>query len=150
MPQSLSRILVHLVFSTKSRRPWITPEVSAQLHPYLVRVLQSEGCTPIQVGGVEDHIHALFGLSRTNAIAKVVEHLKTSSSGWVKRTFAEAKEFSWQAGYGALSVGSDGEAACVQYIQNQREHHRRKTFQDEFRELMQLAGLEIDERYAWD
>lgn len=150
MPQSLSRVLVHLVFSTKNREPSLSAEIRAQLHPYLARALQTEGCTAIQNGGVADHVHLLFGLSRTVTIAKVVERVKTSSTKWIKKSFVDRAEFAWQAGYGALSIGSDGIPACVQYILDQELHHQNRSFQDEYRDLMHLACIEIDERYAWD
>lgn len=150
MPQSLSRVLVHLVFSTRHRTPWLTPDVREELYPYLGGVLDKLRCTAIRNGGVADHVHLLFGLSRTVAIAEVVEKLKSSSSKWVKAKTAKCGEFAWQSGYGVLSVSESHAEACIRYIEAQEEHHKKLTFQDEYRELMRLAGIEVDERYVWD
>ena len=150
MPQSLSRILVHLVFSTKNRAPILNPEIRAELHPYLAVVLRDDGCPSLQVGGVEDHVHLLFGLSRTRTVAQVVEAVKTSSSKWIKTKGPAFSEFHWQAGYGAFSVSQSHADAAVRYIQNQGKHHKKVTFQEEFRELLRRYQIEYDERYVWD
>lgn len=148
MPQSLATVLVHAVFSTKDRTPWITPEIRQELHPYLVGVLQNIGCPSIQTGGVEDHVHILFRMSRTITLSQVIEKVKTSSSKWVKTK--GLPNFAWQAGYGAFSVGPGEADRIIAYIKGQAEHHRKLSFQDELRELLQESGLEFDERYLWD
>lgn len=150
MPQSLATVLVHAVFSTKDRVPWLTPEVRRELHPYLVGVLANIGCPSIQTGGVEDHVHVLFRLSRTVTLAQVVEKAKTSTSKWVKQKWPACAGFAWQAGYGAFSVGPSEAERIIAYIKGQEEHHRKVTFQDEIRGLLEEAGLEFDERYLWD
>lgn len=150
MPQSLSNILIHLVFSTKDRTPNLTPEIQAELHPYLVGVLKAQSCPSLQVGGFDDHVHLLFRLSRTMTVAKLVEHLKTGSSKWIKQKWPAHSRFAWQAGYGAFSASQGDATGIVEYIRNQAEHHHKKTFQEEYRELCQLAGIEVDERYVWD
>jgi putative transposase len=150
MPQSLSRVLVHLIFSTKNRERFLTPEVCEELHPYLAVVLREDGCPSLQVGGVVDHVHLLFGLSRTRTVAQVVETVKTSSSKWIKTKGAAFAEFHWQAGYGAFSVGQSNVAAVTRYIQNQEEHHRTTTFQEEFRRFLKLYQVPYDEKYVWD
>jgi REP element-mobilizing transposase RayT len=104
MPQSLARVLVHLVFSTKHRAPLLAPEIRTELHPYLSAVLNNDGCTSLRVGGVEDHAHLLFALSRTRTISQVVENLKTSSSKWLKTKGPGLANFHWQNGYGIFSV----------------------------------------------
>src|SRR5436190_8571487 len=104
MPQSLSRVLVHLVFSTKNRERVLTPIIQAELHPYLATVLDNFECPSLQVGGVEDHVHLLFGLARTRTISEVVERVKTSSSKWIKTKDPRFVDFYWQAGYGVFSV----------------------------------------------
>ncbi len=119
MPQSLSRILVHLVFSTKNRVRYLTPTIQTELHPYLSGVLNGIDCPSLQVGGVEDHVHLLFGLSRTRTIADIVETVKTSSSKWIKTKGTEFSDFHWQAGYGAFSVSQSDADTVVAYIQNQ-------------------------------
>jgi putative transposase len=136
MPQSLSRILLHLIFSTKNREPWLTPEIRTELHPYLAVVLREKGCPALQVGGVEDHVHLLFGLSRTLTVAELVETVKTSSSKWMKTKGEAHRGFHWQTGYGAFSVSQSDSEAVVLYIQNQEQHHRKMTFQEEYRKFL--------------
>ena len=150
MPQSLSRILIHLVFSTKNRVAVLTPGIQSELHPYLKGTLDGIDCPAIQVGGVEDHVHLLFGLARTRSIADVVETVKTSSSKWIKTKGREFTDFHWQAGYGAFSVSQSAVEAVIAYIQNQAEHHRSMSFQDEYRKLLRKYRVEFDERYVWD
>jgi REP element-mobilizing transposase RayT len=150
MPQSLSRVLVHLVFSTKNRAPLLTDEIRAELHPYLSVLLNDNDCPSLQVGGVDDHVHLLFGLSRTLAIAEIVEILKVASSKWIKTKSGQLAEFHWQHGYGAFSIGQSQATRVVRYIQNQPEHHRRISFQDEFRGLLERYQIAFDERYVWD
>ena len=150
MSQSLSRILVHLIFSTKDRTPYLTPEIRAELHPYLTVVLRENGCPPLQVGGVEDHVHLLFGLSRTLTVAQVVEEVKTSSSKWMKTRGEATASFHWQAGYGAFSVSQSDADRVVRYIQAQVEHHRRSTFQEEFRRFLRRYQVSYDERHVWE
>ena len=150
MSQSLSRILVHLIFSTKYRERFLAPEIGKELHPYLTTVLCEDGCPALEVGGVEDHVHLLFGLSRTRTVAQVVETVKTSSSKWIKTKGSAFAEFHWQAGYGAFSVGQSNVAAVTRYIQNQAEHHRKTTFQEEYRRFLKRYQVSYDERYVWD
>ncbi|MGI8566473.1 MAG: IS200/IS605 family transposase [Pyrinomonadaceae bacterium] len=150
MSQSLSSILVHLVFSTKAREPFIKPEVEAELHAYLSVVFRECHSPSLVVGGTSDHIHALFALSRTWTIADVVEEVKKSSSKWIKTKGREWRGFQWQAGYGAFSVGQSNLVAVKRYIATQREHHRRRTFQDEYRLMLRKYKIDYDERYVWD
>jgi putative transposase len=150
MPQSLSRILVHLVFSTKNRVPVLPPAIQAELHPYMAGTLANLDCPSLQVGGVEDHVHLLFGLSRTRTVAEVVESVKTSSSKWLKTKAEDLAQFHWQSGYGAFSVSQSDADAEVAYIQNQAKHHLKMTFQDEYRRLLKRYRVDFDERYVWD
>jgi REP element-mobilizing transposase RayT len=148
MPQSLSNVLIHLIFSTKDRQPLINAELRPQLLAYMGGVLRNLDCQPLQVGGVEDHVHLLFALARTRSIAEVVRDVKGSSSRWI--TSNQGQAFQWQAGYAAIGIGRSERDTVLAYVCNQEEHHRQRTFQEEYRELMQLAGIDIDERYAWD
>lgn len=148
MPQSLSNVVVHLVFSTKHRAPTLPQPLRKEVHAYLGGVLRNHNCNPIEIGGVEDHVHILLGLSRTMTIAQVTEKVKTSTTKWIKTK--GDPEFSWQSGYGAFSVGIREVEQMSAYIRNQEAHHRTISFQDEFRALLQEAGLEFDERYVWD
>jgi putative transposase len=150
LPQSLSRVLVHLIFSTKNREPVLVPEIRTELQAYLAGVLREEQCPALQVGGVADHVHLLFGLSRTVTVAQVVEQVKTSSSKWIKPKGAAFTEFHWQAGYGAFSVSQSNAGAVARYIRNQEEHHRKVTFQEEYRRFLKRYQVGYDERYVWD
>jgi putative transposase len=150
MPQSLSRVLIHMAFSTNDRVPFLTEPIRKELFPYFVGVLEKHNCQPIQIGGVEDHVHLLFALSRTLTIAQSVEHLKSGSSKWIKGKWSDAASFAWQQGYGSFSVGPRDIDGVVVYIRNQVEHHRKFTFKEEFREMLRENRTEWDERYVWD
>ncbi len=150
MPQSLARFHIHLVFSTKNREPLIIDTVRDSLHRYMATVLQNLGCAPVLINSVEDHIHLLFDLSRTVAISQAVEDVKKSSSKWIKTQGPEFAGFSWQAGYGAFAVSESNVEAVRAYIANQREHHRKKTFQEEYRQFLEKHRIAFDERYVWD
>jgi REP element-mobilizing transposase RayT len=148
MPQSLSKILVHLVFSTKHREPTINDVVRPHLHAYLVGILDNLKCASLQTGGTGDHVHILFALGRTMTVSDVVEEVKKGSSKWMKTQ--DVPTFTWQAGYGAFSVGESQSERVVHYIQRQEQHHRRLSFQDEFRRLLEKYRVVYDERYVWD
>jgi REP element-mobilizing transposase RayT len=151
MPQSLSHLYIHLVFSTKNRQPLISESIAPDLYSYMATVFHDEcRSTAKLIGGVEDHIHALFNLSRTWCVADVVEAVKTSTSKWMKTQSPLLKQFSWQSGYGAFSVSRSNVDVVTEYIRNQREHHRRQDFKDEFRGLLEKHDVEYDERYVWD
>lgn len=150
MPQSLSVVIVHIVFSTKDRFPFINPEIRSSLHAYLATVSRNAGCECYRVGGVADHVHLAVRLSRTITIADLVEALKTSTSKWMKTQSPDLDTFAWQRGYGAFSVAPGDLDAVVTYIANQEEHHRTKTFQDEYRAFLVKYGVDFDERYVWD
>ncbi|HWQ33150.1 MAG TPA: IS200/IS605 family transposase [Blastocatellia bacterium] len=150
MPQSLSSILIHLVFSTKNREPWITDAIETELHQYIGGILRDCKCPSLLIGGDRDHIHILFVLSRTRTVADLVEEIKSSSSKWIKTKGQEFQQFKWQAGYGAFSIGQSNVPALRQYISNQKAHHRNAGFQDEFRSLCRKYEVGIDEQYVWD
>jgi putative transposase len=124
--------------------------LQAEVHAYLATVARNNGCECYRAGGVEDHVHLAIRLSRTITIAGLVEHLKTASSKWAKAQSEELADFSWQRGYGCFSVGPNNLDALVDYIERQREHHETRTFQDEFRLLLNKYGIEYDEAYVWD
>jgi putative transposase len=150
MPQSLARLHVHLVFSTKQRVPFLSDTVRDSLHRYMAVVLQDLGCPATLINSVEDHVHVLFELSRTVAVSAVVEDVKRSSSKWIKTQGAEFADFAWQAGYGAFAVSESNVMSVREYIVGQREHHRKRTFQDEYRAFLERHGIAFDERYVWD
>lgn len=149
MPQSLSNVVLHLVFSTKNRYPWITKDIRPDLNRYMTGTLANMGCPVIQIGGVEDHMHVLCALGRTITIAKTVEQAKTGTNSWLKDERG-LKDFSWQGGYGSFSVGRREVETLIRYIQNQEEHHKNVSFQDEYRALLHEAGIPFDEKYVWD
>ncbi len=151
MPQSLARILIHVVFSTKHRTPWLKDiGVRRELHAYITKTLQSLECPPSACDGVEDHIHFLCQLSRKIKVMDLIEEVKTSRSKWIKTKGQAYRGFYWQGGYGAFSVSESKRSDVIRYIQNQESHHQRLTFQEEFRKLCARHGIEIDERYVWD
>ncbi len=149
MPQSLARLLVHLVFSTKNRIPFLqSPQLRSEVHAYLTATFQGQDCEAVQVGGASDHVHLLFGLSRTISVAELVKHLKTSSTKMAREK--GHRDFSWQTGYGAFSVSESNKGAVIAYIVDQEIHHRKITFQEEIRALLKKHSVCFDERYIWD
>ena len=151
MPQSLANILLHVVFSTKNRAPYLdSPAVREAMSGYLVGTLRNIDCPSLATNCVADHVHVLCQLSRTLTVAKLVEEVKTSSSKWIKQEQPRLTDFHWQAGYGAFSVSQSNVDQVRQYIANQESHHRQRTFQDEFREFLRRHELDWDERYVWD
>ena len=151
MPQSLVQIYVHIVFSTKDRKPFLRDKnVREKLHAYLAGACRNQNCPSLQVGGVEDHVHLLVRLGKTIEISTLIREIKKESSKWVKTEASDLTAFQWQSGYGAFSISPSHIDALIEYIKNQDEHHHKETFQEEFRRLCQKYGVEIDERYVWD
>lgn len=150
MSQSLVKNLVHLVFSTKRRQPWLSREHRAALFAYQAGILQQWESPALLIGGVEDHVHLLLSLSKNHALAKVVEEVKKGSSKWMKSDGPRNPEFCWQAGYAAFSVSQSNVDTVRDYIATQETHHRRTSFQDELRMLFKRHEVEFDERYVWD
>ena len=151
MAQSLGKILVHIVFSTKERRPFLRDKaLREEMHLYLGGILMNLDCQPIIVGGAEDHVHLLCVLSRTNSAAEIIKEVKRGSSLWIKTKTAELQDFAWQSGYGIFSVGFSQIDSVRGYIAGQEEHHQKISFQDEFRKFLERYEVEFDERYVWD
>jgi len=151
MAQSLSRLWTHLIFSTKDRFLFLTDQqIQGDMHAYLATVLRSHDCETLDVGGTNDHVHCLFALSRKHSISEVVKEIKRTSSGWIKDVAPRCAKFHWQNGFGAFSVSQSHLDSVLQYIDRQEEHHRRVTFQDEFRAFLRKYYIEYDERYVWD
>ncbi|MCI0485680.1 MAG: transposase [Blastocatellia bacterium] len=152
MPQSLAKVLVHIVYSTKRRHPWLRDEeIRRQLYAYKATILRNNVDTPaLIIGGFEDHIHALCLLSRKFAIKDVIEEAKTETTKWIKKQGPQYADFHWQSGYGIFSVSESNVEQVKRYIANQAEHHKKMSFQDEFRKLCKRHGVEIDERYVGD
>ena len=151
MPQSLSKILIHTVFSTKDRRPFLRDEMLRdELHRYLGGILSRLDCQPILVDGVEDHVHLLCALARTCEAAAMVKEVKRGSTLWLRTKSQDLRDFSWQNGYGIFSIGFSQIRSVRDYIAGQEEHHRKASFQEEFRQLLRRYEIEFDERYVWD
>ena len=151
MPQSLAKIIVHTVFSTKDRRPFLRDKpLREELHRYLGGILTNLDCQPIIIGGVEDHVHILSTLSRTGTAAEMVKEVKRGSSLWLKTKSTDLHDFAWQNGYGIFSIGYSQVEEVRKYIAGQEEHHRTISFQDEFRKFLERYAVEFDERYVWD
>lgn len=151
MPQSLAQVWIHIVFSTKERRPFLQDEsFREEMFRMLAHHVKESKCVSASVGGHVDHVHLLVGMSRTITIAKLVENIKTETSKWAKKSGKGSSMFSWQSGYGAFSVSHSNRHDVDQYIRDQWEHHKKLSFQDEFRALCKRHEIEIDERYVWD
>jgi putative transposase len=150
MGQSLVKNYLHIVFSTKHRKPLIHPPYESELHSYLGGICKNMECPPIKIGGYTDHIHILCMLSKKIALMKLLEEIKSHSSKWMKTKDELLKNFYWQDGYGAFSVNPNEVDTVIAYISNQHEHHKKKTFKDEYRAFLKKYNVEYDERYVWD
>lgn len=151
MPQSCSDLLIHLIFSTKHRQPFLRdPEMRYSVHRYLATCLKTLESPAILINGTEDHVHGLFSLSGNVALKTVVEQIKGDSSSCIKRLDRTFRDFAWQQGDGAFSVSASDREEVRRYIMNQQQHHRRLTYQEEFRRICAHHELAIDERYVWD
>jgi REP element-mobilizing transposase RayT len=149
MPQSFSSLNCHIIFSTKHRQPQITAELQPRLFEYIGGILRNNASALIAAGGVPDHVHRLVSLGRTIAVADAVRLIKANSSGWIHDEMG-FPDFQWQNGYGAFAVSYSNIDQVKSYLAAQEEHHRRQSFQDEFREFLKRHDLEWDERYVWD
>jgi putative transposase len=151
MPQSLSKVVVHIVFSTKHRYPFLVNKaIRDEMHAYLGGTCNELHCPVLTVGGVADHVHILCALSRNLPIAKVVCDIKRGSSKWIKTKGGMLTKFAWQNGYGVFSVGQSDIERVRRYIEGQEDHHGEKVFQTEYRSFLNEFGIEYDERYVWD
>ena len=150
MPQSLSAVYIHLVFSTKNRQPFLRDEdLRSGLHAQIGGISKTLGCAPILTGGVEDHVHLLARSGRTITQAEWIKELKRVSNLWLKDEY-KIRDFEWQGGYADFSVSESNLEQVRAYIARQEEHHRKIGFQDEFRALLLRHRIEWDERYVWD
>jgi putative transposase len=150
MPQSLSQLYAHLIFSTKDRFPFLKDDIRERVHGYLATILRDMGSPFVVVGGVADHVHILFDMGRIHAAKDFVEQIKRESSKFIKTIHPDLDKFFWQRGYGIFSVSPTHREHVVAYIASQEEHHRSKTFQEEYREFLNRYGIEFDEQYVWD
>lgn len=149
MPHSYVNLIYHLVFSTKDRQPLITEEAQARLHEYIGGMLRRQGGIALAVNGMPDHIHVLAKLRQDKALSDVLRDLKAGASGWMHEVFPSAQQFAWQNGYGAFTVSASQVESVRNYIAHQSEHHRKRTFQEEFIALLRAHEIEFDEKYLW-
>ena len=150
MSQSLAKILTHIIFSTKHRRALIAPSVQEELKAYLIGALKNLDSPSLETNCAPDHVHILCCMSKNLALTMLLEQIKKSSSKWIKTKGPAFTEFYWQTGYGAFSVSESNVDAVRDYIKRQEEHHRRMTFQEEFRQFLERHKVDYDERYVWD
>ena len=149
MPHSYVCDLVHYIFGTKERFPFIDHELELRLWPYIGGIARDNGMKALAIGGTADHVHTLLSLPATMSVAKAVQLIKGGSSKWVHDTFANYRKFEWQEGYGAFSVSASQMDKTVAYIARQKEHHRKKTFEEEFLQFLDKHGVEYDRRYVF-
>ena len=150
MPQSLSQVIIHIVFSTKERRPWLDPEIRPRMHAYLATVCRNCDCQAYRVGGTADHVHIAARLARTVSQAELLEKIKKTSSAWIKQQGTRYGGFFWQGGFGDFSISWSQLDELTRYIDHQEQHHHKETFQEEYRRLLSKYHVEFDERYVWD
>jgi putative transposase len=150
MAQSLTNLLYHLVFSTKHRQPLIVPNLRPELYKYLGGIIRGEGGILLEIGGMPDHVHLVAKLKADVSVADMLRRIKANSSKWVNQQRKQRQRFSWQAGYGAFTVSQSQLTAVGKYVHTQEEHHRKKSFQEEFLQLLKKHHIEYDERYLWD
>jgi REP element-mobilizing transposase RayT len=150
MPQSLTKNYIHITFGTKFRQPFIDAAIKEELFSYIGGICKNLECYPVAVGGYRDHIHILCILSRKLPLMKLIEEVKSHSSKWIKTKGSRYRNFYWQRGYGAFSVRINDVDVVERYILNQEEHHRIRTFQEEYRRFLDEYEIEYDERYVWD
>jgi len=149
MPQSLSKVYVHITFSTKERQPFIDGGIAQELWRYIGGICDALECNPVRIGGYHDHVHICCLLSRKMAQVKLLETVKRDSSKWIKTKDGRYANFHWQDGYGIFSVNPTEIDKVVEYINNQHEHHKRRTFQEELLAFLKKYGVQYDERYLW-
>ena len=150
MPQSLHSNFAHLVFSTKNREATITGDIASRLYSYMAGIVTEKGAVPVAINGMPDHVHLLIKASKNITDAQFMKELKGGSSVWMNENHLISKRFKWQAGYGWFSVSPKDTGEVVAYIENQAEHHKRATFEEEYRRFLVKYQVDFDERYVWD
>jgi putative transposase len=149
MANTFSHCYNHIVFSTKNRKPWISPDIEFRVWAYIGGIARNHNMTAVQVGGFDDHIHALISSPPSIAPSKIAQLIKGDSSYWIHKEFPEMKQFAWQDGYGVFSVSKSHLDRVVEYIKNQRQHHESQSFEDEFREVLRVHEIDYDERFLF-
>ena len=149
MPHSYVSSLVHYVFSTKERSPFIDQELEIRLWPYVGGIARENGMKALAIGGTNDHVHTLLSLPATMSVAKAIQLIKDGSSKWIHDQLPRYRKFAWQEGYGAFSVSVSQMKSVISHINGQTEHHRKRTFEEEFLEFLDKHGVEYDPRYVF-
>jgi putative transposase len=149
MANTFTSLHYHLIFSTKNREPWISHDIEERIWKFLGGIARENGMKALQIGGMPDHVHVILGLPPTQTVSKTMQLLKGGSSKWIKETFPRMRGFGWQDGYGAFTVSKSNLPEAIKYVQDQREHHRVKSFQEENLAFLIRHGIEYDERYVW-
>lgn len=149
MANTFTSLHCHLIFSTKNRENWIQPEIQERVWSFLGGIARDNGLKPILIGGMPDHVHLAVGMPATLSVSKALQQIKGGSSKWMKETFPNMAGFAWQDGYGAFAVSKSNLPPLISYIENQREHHAKRSFQEELLALLALHEIEYDERYIW-
>ena len=150
MPSSYTCLRYHLVWSTIHRQPLISEDIRDRLFQYIGGIIRDDGGKLLAAGGMPDHVHLLADIGKQQSVVDAVRDIKANSSGWIHKTFPQFQSFAWQTGYGAFTVSYSSVEAVKNYIANQAEHHRKRTFQEEFVEFLQRHGIEYDDRYLWE
>lgn len=150
MPSAYTHLVYHIVFSTRERRPLITPKLADELYPYIGGIVKEQHGTLLEIGGVEDHVHLVARLHPATSIAEIVRLVKANSSKWVRECGDLGKWLGWQTGYSAFTVSASQVATVRRYVKNQRQHHRKKSFKDELLVLLRKHDIDYDERYLWE
>lgn len=150
MPQSLAHVLIHVIFSTKARKPTLTAEICGELHAYLGGIIRELGGKPVAINGTTDHVHLLVALPPVISLSDALRVVKANSSRWVHEKWPTKKSFGWQAGYAALSVSESNAENVIRYIANQKMCHKKMSFQDELLAFLKKHRIDYDERYIWD
>ena len=150
MSQTHCNLIYHLVFSTKGRQRFLTPDLGPEVHRYLAGAVKGVEGIPLIINGTEDHVHLLVKLNQNHALKDVLCEIKSNSSGWIHREFQALSDFAWQAGYGAFTVSASQKERVYRYVQHQEAHHTQYSFQAEYLAMLKAHEVEYDERYIWD
>jgi putative transposase len=150
MPSTYTNLLYHIVFSTKERIPLITDDLQEELYRYIGGIIRAEGAVQLEIGGMADHVHILAKFKPSIAVSEMLGKIKANSSKWANDHKMKMRKFGWQEGFAAFTVSESHVPSVREYIQNQHEHHRKQTYQEEFSALLERHGIEYDPRYLWD
>ena len=150
MAQTLVCLMTHVIFSTKNREPLITPEIEPELFAYIGGILKNHDSRLLDAGGTADHVHLLVSQSKNVALSSLMKDVKKDSSSWIKTKGRNFRNFHWQDGYGGFSIGKSDIPELKRYIANQRQHHLKRSFQEELRQILHEYGIAFDERYLWN